>query len=167
MRLEIRQYQLEDKPKVVQLMSKLQDFFVEIDTHWELKSFDSLQTAENYIDQAIKDTTDMNGVVFIAESEHGEIVGFIQGIINDHEDEVMHNLTHQQGKDGWIGLLIVDEKYRNHGTGKQLLQLISDFFDVAGCSSIRLKVSSNNTHAIEVYKSLGFSERDIELAKKL
>lgn len=167
MKFEIRQYQLEDKPKVVQLMSKLQDFFVEIDTHQELKSFDSLQTAENYIDQAIKDATDMNGVVFIAESEHGEIVGFIQGIINEHKDDVMHNLTHRQAKDGWIGLLIVDEKYRNHGVGKQLLKRISDFFDEAGCSSIRLKVSSNNTHAIEVYKSLGFSERDIELTRKL
>jgi ribosomal protein S18 acetylase RimI-like enzyme len=167
MKFEIRQYQLEDKPKVIQLMNSLQDFFVEIDTHQELISFDSIQAAEKYIDQAIKDATDMNGVIFITESEQGEIVGFIQGIINSHEDEVMHNLTHQQGKDGWIGLLIVDEQHRNQGVGKQLLKRISDFFDEAGCSSVRLKVSSNNTHAIEVYKSLGFAERDIELAKRI
>lgn len=76
-------------------------------------------------------------------------------------------ITHQQGKDGWIGLLIVDERYRNQGIGKQLLECISDFFDEAGCSSVRLKVSSNNTGAIEVYKSFGFAERDIELAKRI
>lgn len=167
MKFEIRQYQLEDKPKVVQLMSKLQDFFVEIDTHQELKSFDSPIKAEKYINQAIRDVTAMSGVIFVAKNENDEIVGFIQGIISDHEDEVMHNLTHQRGKDAWIGLLIVDVQYRNQGVGKQLLKRISDFFGEVGCSSIRLKVSSNNTHAIEVYKSLGFSERDIELARKL
>lgn len=167
MKIEIRKYQLEDRPKVVQLMSKLQDFFVDIDSHHELKSFESLKDAEKYIDQAVADATAMSGSIFVAKNEHGQVVGFIQGIISDHVDEVMHNLTHQQGKDGWIGLLIVDEQHRNQRVGKQLLKCISDFFDEAGCSSVRLKVSSNNTHAIEVYKSSGFSERDIELARKL
>lgn len=104
---------------------------------------------------------------FVAKDEHGKVIGFIQGIINDHKDEAMHNLAYLQGKDGWIGLLIVDELYRNQGVGKQLLERISAFFDEAGCSFVRLKVSRNNTHAIEVYKSLGFSERYIELAKNL
>lgn len=44
MRFEIRQYQLEDKPKVVQLMSRLQDFFVEIDTNQELKSIMGIES---------------------------------------------------------------------------------------------------------------------------
>ncbi len=167
MKFKIRKYRSKDKPMVVQLMNKLQDFFVEIDNHRELTSFDSMQAAEKYIDQAIEDATKMSGGVFIATNNNDQVVGFIQGIINEHKDDVMHNLTHREAKDGWIGLLIVDHKYRNQGVGKQLLKLISDFFDEAGCSSIRLKVSSNNTHAIEVYKSLGFSERDIELARKL
>lgn len=67
MKLEIRQYQFEDKPKIVRLMSKLQDFFVAIDTNQELKSFDSLIQAEKYIDQAIEDVTAMNGAILCSK----------------------------------------------------------------------------------------------------
>jgi ribosomal protein S18 acetylase RimI-like enzyme len=109
----------------------------------------------------------MSGVVFVAINEGGEVVGFVQGIINGHKNDIMHNLSHNQGKDGWIGLLIVDEEYRNKGVGKKLLGQISDFFTKSGCSSVRLKVSNKNGRAIKVYKSLGFSERDFEFAKKL
>jgi len=165
-KIEIRNYRKEDFDHLVIFMTDLQKYFSEIDTFQEQIAFITKKDAERYIKQAFKDVADMDGVVYIAEHDGG-IAGFVQGVIVKHSNDVMHNLTHEKSIEGWIGLLFTDPKVRNMGVGKQLLEKMKAYFSEKGCTSMRLKVSSNNKLAISVYDKYGFKPRDLEMAIKI
>lgn len=58
-----------------------------------------------------------------------------------------------------IGLFIGDEKNRNKGYGKEVLNLLLDYsFNYLNLNNIMLKVFSFNERAINCYKKVGFKE---------
>lgn len=165
-KIEIRSYSKDDFDHLVTFMTDLQQYFSEIDTFQEQIPFATKKDAELYIQQAFKDASDMDGAIYVAEQD-AKIVGFIQGVIVKHSDNVMHNLTHVKSTDGWIGLLFTDPAFRNQGVGKRLIEKMKAYFTKKGCNSMRLKVSSNNKLAISVYNKYGFKSRDLEMAVKI
>lgn len=162
----VREYLDSDFESVVGLMTALQSYFKEIDIYGEKVDFENRESTEKYINQAFEDVAKMNGKVFVAESDD-KVIGFVQGIISEHKDDAMHNLTHAKGNAGWIGLLFVDSNYRSKGIAQSLLEKMKDYFKQKGCSSMRLKVDSNNKLAINVYEKYGFTPRDLEMAIKI
>lgn len=55
--------------------------------------------------------------------------------------------------------IYLGKDYRGHGYGKEAMQLLIDYaFNTQRFNAIHLEVYSYNTHAIEVYKKMGFVE---------
>ncbi len=162
----IRQYNTEDYDHVVGLMTSLQSHFANVDSFGEMRTFSSVDEAKAYFDQGLKDVKEMNGATFVALTDN-QIVGFVQGITTTHEGEVMHSLGHKKSKEGWIGLLFVDSRYRGQGIGKKLLDEIKADFVSKQCESIRLLVMSDNSDAVAIYKKYGFQPKDIEMVLPL
>ncbi len=164
--LKIREYSSNDYEQVVEFMLALQSYFAELDSTGGIKVFASERDARVYVDKALKDVHEMDGVIFVGE-ENGNVVGFIQGVIITHDQDVMHNLTHYRGSQGWIGLFFTDPEFRGRGIGKALLDKMKEYFKSKNCQSMHLKVAHNNKIAVGVYTKYGFTPRDIEMAVKI
>lgn len=163
---KIRPYSSNDFDSLVEMTNQLQNHFVSLDLSSEIKPFFDHEEIIQYTKQALKDVQKMDGVVYVAE-QSGGVVGFIQGVIIKHDKNVMHNFTHYQGAQGWIGLFFIDPKFRGRGIGKALLDKIKDYFESKGCQSLRLKVMHSNEQALNLYENYGFTPRDIEMAMKI
>ncbi len=163
---KIRIYEDRDFQEVVELMTVLHDYFVGLDDFDELKPFSTKQSAEAYIEHALRDVREMNGALFVADYE-GEVVGFVQGVIKRHDDEVMYNLTHHLSVDGWIGLLITKPDFRSKGIGKALINQMKDYFKKNNCTVMRLFVASNNQLATDVYTKYGFKATDQKMGVRI
>ncbi len=162
----IRLYEPKDYDAVCALMSELQTHFAQVDTMGESRQFSSGEEAKQYVDQGLKDIREMNGVCFVAERNR-MVIGFVQGIIDMHEGQVMHVLGHNDSIDGWIGLLIVTKKFRNQRVGKQLMENMKTYFQTNSCATVRLKVMSDNVSSLRMYESLGFKAKEIEMVLSL
>lgn len=92
---------------------------------------------------------------YIAENEYGEIIGAITG-------RAYYNEVH-------IGDLIVDENYRGHNVGSELIRTVEHAYSNRGYEKIT--VTTFGFQAPEFYKKLGYSleyvreDRDPMLSK--
>jgi ribosomal protein S18 acetylase RimI-like enzyme len=92
------------------------------------------------------------------------IVGFITVSIRK-------TLLHQ-GLSGLINELVVTEKYRGKGIGKQLIFAVIKRCKQRGCCEVEVSTSRTNTRAKELYMNCGFEESgllfeaDLSLIKK-
>lgn len=164
----VRAYSENDITRLDQLTSDFQEYMVGIDRRHELRSFASLEEAHQYMTKLIADAQDMEGVVYVAE-EDGEIVGFVQGIINRHadSDDVMYHTSHTPTVDGWIGVLYVDSSQRGKGTGRALFDEIKNYFKQEGCQTLRLLVMKDNENSVKFYEKNGMTIRDVEMVVSL
>lgn len=164
----IRKLKPEDRETLDELMIKLQMHFAEVDTLGESLPFKNLEDGHSYMQRMINDSDSMDGVVYVAE-EMDKIVGFVQGVIVDHQPggDIIFDTTHAPRKDGWIGLLFVEPEQRGKGIGRLLMDEIKKHFESEGCHTLRLLVLSDNTHTIEIYKKYGFVKHETEMVKKL
>ena len=167
-RLVIREADATDRPSLDQMQMELQQYFAEIDSTHESLAYQNLAAAHQYMQKMLDDVDNMQGKILVAEKD-GEIIGFVQGVIIEHNkgDDKIYDLSHLPGKEGWIGLLYVKPEYRGHKIGQKLLDKIKDYFTNSRCTSIRLLVLADNTNAIKVYQKNGFIPHDIEMILKL
>jgi acetyltransferase (fragment) len=116
----------------------------------------------------IDDSEDMDGAMYVAE-ENGQVVGFIQGVIIDHQpgQDAVFDAVHIPRKDGWIGLLYVEPEQRGSGIGRALLDEMKHYFQSKNCDTLRLKVLSGNQRAIAFYEKYGLTAREVEMITKL
>lgn len=98
----------------------------------------------NTIDQMSADQELVKG--FVAESDHGEIVGYVTYFFTYHT---------WSGKSMYMDDLYVQETYRSSGTGSKLINNVIEEARDLGCMSLRWQVSNWNHPAIDFYKSLG------------
>ena len=164
----IRSYQNSDRPSVDRLQQNLQQHFANVDTTHESLSYQSLEDAHLYMNQMLEDVKTMNGAVYVAE-QNNEIVGFIQGVIIEKKkgDDKIWDLTHSARKEGWIGLLMVDESKRSGGVGSALLEKMTEYFKSQKCDCVRLLVLADNVNSVEFYRKRGFVAHDVEMVKPL
>lgn len=164
----IREFCDTDRTSLDEMQFELQKYFSEIDATRESLSYKDFGGAHRYMQKMIDDVTQMNGRIYVAE-ENDSVVGFIQGVIIEHKpgDDEFYDLSHNPSKEGWIGLLFVKPEYRGTGISQQLLDVMKDYFKSQDCTSVRLLVLSDNTHAIEVYKKNGFLPHDLEMVLKI
>ena len=167
-RLVIREADATDRPSLDQMQMELQQYFAEIDSTHESLAYQNPAAAHQYMQKMLDDVDNMQGKVLVAEKD-GEIIGFVQGVIIEHNkgDDKIYDLSHPPSKEGWIGLLYVKPEYRGHKIGQKLLDKIKDYFTNSRCTSIRLLVLADNTNAIKVYQKNGFIPHDLEMILKL
>ena len=90
---------------------------------------------------------------FFVAALNKTIVGFITVSIRK-------TLLHQ-GLSGLINELVVAEKYRGKGIGKQLIFAVIERCKQRGCCEVEVSTSMTNTRAKELYMSCGFEERGL------
>lgn len=163
---KIRDYQDQDFSKVSSMLVEYQSLIGDLSSTFGKRAFETKSNADDYLRQCLKDVRDMNGYFYVAELE-GVLVGFIYGVVLNNEDNLFHKLTHIPGKEGWIGIVYVLDKYRQHGVGSELVKHARDFMKKAGCSSMRLVVDSTNQKAVSYYSKLGFEEYEKKLTIKI
>lgn len=164
--ITITNFKISDYEAVLTMVSDFQDYIAGIDEGKIVKSFDSRADARKYLDQLIDDVEKMEGAFFVARIDD-KIVGFVQGIIDRHKDEVLYNLSHKAGDHGWIGELYVSPHFRNKGVGRELIGAMTDYFKKNGCTSVRLHVLAHNKNAIATYEKIGFAMRNHEMRMEI
>ena len=152
--MECREYCSEDYSSLKEMLNELQDFFVGMDD--EYRRFDKNDLRE-YLSKIISDVEKMDGKIFLALKD-GRIVGFIQGVIIEKND-----LQYRPCREGWIGLLFVEDKSRGSNIGKNLINKMRDYFHAKGCDCVKLFCSNQNTNAINFYQKYGFTISNLEL----
>lgn len=167
--IKIREYEAADYDNLHNLIAEFQLYLAKTDTRKFCKPFDSSKEIKQYTDQTIKDAKEREGMIYLAESQTAEreIIGFVQGIIDRHEKDLLYQLSHKLGDHGWVGELFVKPEFRSKGVARSLIKKMENYFRKTGCVNIRLCVMADNKIARLAYKRMGFEERDLELAKDL
>lgn len=157
-----------DSQDLLEMLKSFQAHLHDVDTAEEIRTFASDDDARRYLNKMIDDVDEMNGRLLVMEVD-GELVGFIQGIIDPRNDldNVMYQTTHNPQIEGWIGLVFVDQKYRGKRLGLKLMDSMKEHFISNGCSTMRLSVASDNIDTVSFYRKYGFKEHDIEMALPL
>jgi len=83
--------------------------------------------------------------MFLVAEENNNIIGYALG-------EPM------KGKVAHLGLLTVDNKFRNHGIGNQLVNKFEDQCKKKGIKNILLYAPKFNKKTLNFYKKLGFQK---------
>lgn len=104
-----------------------------------------------------------NGKMFLYE-ENNQILGLIVSLINN-EDTFDYDF--KAPKRGRVSELIVTQKVRSKGVGKQLMDRITKYFKDNNCQAILISVFGYNDSAINFYQKNGYHTRLIEMIKKI
>ena len=94
-----------------------------------------------------------------------DIVGCIAGIIEEQSTEDL--LGTIPSKSAPILELIIKNEHRDQGIGSMLIKRMEDYFRIKGCDFVRVKVFVHNTDAREFYARQQYSDRVIDMVKKL
>ncbi|XP_062514030.1 N-alpha-acetyltransferase 30-like [Corticium candelabrum] len=74
---------------------------------------------------------------------------YVGAIVCKTEDKV-------NGKRGYIAMLAVQDEYRRHGLGTQLVRIAVQSMMAAGCEEVVLETEVLNQPALRLYENLGF-----------
>jgi len=86
---------------------------------------------------------------FVATVE-GRIVGFMLGEVRSFEFG-MHEPS------GWIEVIGVDPRFRNHAVGRQLAEAMFGHFRAGGATSVRTMVDESMQGIAQFFTALGFA----------
>ncbi len=87
----------------------------------------------------------------------GEIAGYVWFKIVDSTVGMFGRIEH----------IFVDEKYRNRGLGKKLMQAAEDHFKRHGAKKVKLTVTSDNESAVSLYRGMGYRTKRFVMEKDL
>ncbi len=101
--------------------------------------------------------------VAVAETNSGKLCGFLEASIRSHvEDCETENVGYLEG---WF----VEEDYRRHGVGRELVKLAELWAKSRGCTEMASDAEINNSVSIVAHNKLGYAEtsRLVHLRKEL
>ena len=116
-----------------------------------------LQTVESWLTESINQH-DQKTMVFIAEDETGESVGFAT---------VSHSKHFTGQPQAYIGELATSESAEGRGVGRALVEACEQWARDQGYTMLVLSTGAGNTRALRFYSHLGFHEEDVTLTKLL
>lgn len=102
--------------------------------------------------------TDQSSIVWIAELD-GQVVGVGTGRL--------FSAINQNAPVAWLTALVVAERARGKGIGKQLVAVAEDWARRHGASRLALTSALHRHEAHDFYKRLGYDHTGVRLAKKL
>jgi len=113
---------------------------------WPNKELDAKAQLEVF-GRSLASATDL---LVCMEDQH-QIIGFASMLI-------LNNFW-QESKIAYVTTLIIDERYRGRGRGKQLLQYLLDEAGRNGCKKVELDSGFHREAAHKFYVSMGFEKR--------
>ena len=157
--IEIRVFDLRrDREDVIRFVAALQDFERTLEP--SLPPGDRI--ARRYVEAMLQRCVAYDGRVFVA-AVGGALIGFVCVLARIPEtapDEYNH--PHAA-----IGELFVDPEHRAGGVGRSLLARAEAHARLRGADRLRVQVLAANERARALYSGFGFSDRLVELEKKL
>jgi ribosomal protein S18 acetylase RimI-like enzyme len=147
--MKIRAYKESDKPFIISLALRFMNF--------ELMSWRDprkMEEAQLRIARESIETLLPGTEIFVAESEQGELLGFLE--VAPHHDKL--NDTEQ----GSIVAIAVSPQSEGQGVGKELMAKAEEWAREKGYPQLILHVFHNNHRALSFYKHLNY---EIEVAK--
>ena len=116
---------------------------------WETVFFDAPPWAEPSV--LLDKKLSVDDLIFVAE-DNGKLIGT--------------SMAGYDGHSGWIYSVAVDPQHRRMGIGKQLVVYATQVLNDLGSIKVGLQVGTENSGAIEFYKSIGFEIEDrVNLSK--
>ncbi len=74
---------------------------------------------------------------------------------------------HEAGKHAFIGNVVVDAAFRGRGLGREMVShILGKAFEKYALPEVRISVFNDNTPALLLYASMGFSPYDVEVREK-
>lgn len=114
-------------------------------------------TVQNWITENIEQHG-QNSMVFIAEDDQGERLGFAT---------VSHD-THFTGEpQAYVGELVTGAAMEGKGVGKALMQACEQWARQQGYRILSLATGAANERALGFYRHLGYLDEDVKLIKLL
>lgn len=108
---------------------------------------------------ALKDG-DFKKSIFIVAVDKEEIIGFIQGTIQQRKD-------HKLSKLGYIDELFLKDEFRGKGAAKILFKELEKEFKFQGCDHLITHTDFENLFSQKFYLKVGMNKTTVELWKKL
>ena len=92
----------------------------------------------------------------------GTVVGYAMVTIRDQDlPELMKRKVFH------IQLFCVDEEFRNHGIGTQMMEELRVLARAFGCTDLQLNVYPENDAAVSFYQKCGFMIQNINMQRKV
>ncbi len=159
--LEIIDYSNKYNEQIKDLLVELQQYIAEIDK--EKYNILTNEYREKYFEKTMNEVNKYEGKIFLAV-ENEKVIGLIIGLINNEEESTY---DFEAPKRGRVTELIVSNKCRANGIGKQLLDKMEKHFKEVGCKGILIDVFAYNENAQNFYCKNGYFNRNIEVMKKI
>lgn len=96
---------------------------------------------------------------YLVALHNGKPIGFV----SLHVQRILHHAN----RTGELQELIIDERYRGKGVGKQLMIAAEGLARSLGLEEIELTTRLHRSDAQEFYKSLGYSNSHLKFVKEL
>jgi ribosomal protein S18 acetylase RimI-like enzyme len=162
----IREYQNNDQAQIIQLFFEFGKYLQQLDK----ASLDLIIVPQDYgqkfCAKMLQDVAKNRGKIYVLENPNQQVVGFIAGVIFQigNSDEELDCKPHTMGR---IIELFINQNYRGQGLGTKLMQKMEQYFKEQQCYKINIEVFAPNVDSYRFYKSHGYIDRNIDLAKKI
>lgn len=118
----------------------------------------------NYLVKNLKEIEEKDGCITVAEID-GVVVGYGIAVVSKlTTDDLMEVLPHTPGR---VTELYVDDKFRGQGIGSKIMNQLEDYLRSKNCQTIHIGVFVPNVKTHELYKRLGYADRNIDMIKLL
>lgn len=144
---KMREYIAADAGEMRRLHDAFADFMREILSP-EMWPFDA--PAADGFDAWLNSTQVPDKRLLVAEAGDGKLAGYILGTIEDEPGQLM-------GKWGYVDDLFIDQEYRRHGLGKNLMEGMETWFRTQGCGAVAVDSWLANPDASRAYEAMGFT----------
>ncbi len=161
----IREFKIDDKNRLIELFLEFGNYLKNSDAN----DMGLLIVPENYgqvySDKLIKDVTTKRGIIYVLEV-NSVVAGFIGGIIFDI-GRAKSDIDCKPHRMGRVTDLFISQKYRGKGYGSILLTKMEEYFKSKKCFKVNIEVFAPNVDAYNFYLKHGYTDRNIDLGKKL
>jgi GNAT superfamily N-acetyltransferase len=114
---------------------------------------------ESYVKAFEEIDADRNNELIVTEID-GEVMGTLQLTYTP-------SISFQGGKRATVESVRVDDKYRGHGIGREMMLWAIERARTEGCSSMQLTTHAEREDAHRFYRKLGFTSSHIGMKLKL
>jgi len=153
----IREYRLEDIPKIAELQRDLNNYHRNIDDEYYQPSKNAVREFSYYIKKRFND---QKFKIYVAQ-EDTEIIGYIMGWID------IRPPIYAKRKIGYLSNIYILPNKRGRSVGTKLETTLKEWFVSKNVDFIETKADARNLATINSFRSLGFSEQSITFIKKL
>ncbi|EKE00167.1 MAG: Acetyltransferase [uncultured bacterium] len=163
MDVKYRDFEIKDKETIINLIDELQKFASNLDP---IKRATWKPGFGEYVyKEMVESFEKYNGKCVVAVVDN-TLVGYLWGLIpaTQSPESLLSVIPSKLGvlKDAYI-----NEKYRGQHIGSTLIEKMETYFKEQGCDAVWLQVFVPNKSAYNLYKKLGYLERDLEMLKNI